>query len=30
MELTFKRLENVQDLAALRARLLRERGETRK
>jgi NADH-quinone oxidoreductase subunit F/NADP-reducing hydrogenase subunit HndC len=28
MELTFKRLENVQDLVALRARLLKERGES--
>jgi NADH:ubiquinone oxidoreductase subunit F (NADH-binding)/(2Fe-2S) ferredoxin len=28
MELTFKRLENVQDLAALRARLRKERGES--
>jgi NADH-quinone oxidoreductase subunit F/NADP-reducing hydrogenase subunit HndC len=28
MELTFKRLENVQDLAALRASLLKERGES--
>jgi NADH:ubiquinone oxidoreductase subunit F (NADH-binding)/(2Fe-2S) ferredoxin len=28
MELTFKRLENVQDLAALRAGLIRERGES--
>jgi NADH:ubiquinone oxidoreductase subunit F (NADH-binding)/(2Fe-2S) ferredoxin len=28
MELTFKRLENVQDLYALRARLLKERGES--